>query len=128
MQAGLSDDGKCWVRDLAKLYADDFADKGDRDILVVRDGQHQVTAMLIIAYEATKRRKFAIIEDMAVDPALRSHGVGAQMMERAEARIRERGVEWVFLESGIRNKDAHRFFEKSGFTKMSSIFGRQLGP
>jgi ribosomal protein S18 acetylase RimI-like enzyme len=127
IQTGLSDDGKSWVPDLAALYAKDFADPGDRDMLVARDEDGEVRAILIIAWEENPRRRFAVIEDMAVDPALRSHGIGRQMLQLAEARIHERGVEWVFLESGRENAGAHGFFEREGFEKLSSVFGRRLG-
>ncbi len=127
IQTGLSDDGKSWVPDLAARYAEDFADPGDRDMLVARDEGGDVRAILIIAWEENPRRRFAVIEDMAVDPALRSHGIGKMMLQLAEARIRERGVEWVFLESGRENEGAHGFFEREGFEKLSSVFGRRLG-
>jgi ribosomal protein S18 acetylase RimI-like enzyme len=126
IQTGLSDDGQGWVPDLAALYAEDFADPGERDMLVARDEAGEVRAILIVAWEENPRRRYAVIEDMAVDPELRSHGVGKAMLEQAESRIRERGVEWVFLESGRENEGAHGFFEREGFEKLSSVFGRRL--
>ncbi|QZH74623.1 MAG: GNAT family N-acetyltransferase [Erythrobacter sp.] len=127
IQTGLSDDGQTWVPDLADLYAKDFADPGERDMLVGRDDAGDVRAILIVAWEENPRRRYAVIEDMAVDPELRSHGVGKEMLLQAEARIRKRGVEWVFLESGRENEGAHGFFEREGFEKLSSVFGRKLG-
>lgn len=128
IQAGLSDDGQQWVDNLAERYAQDFADGEGRDHLVVRDGAGDVVGLLIIAYEASKRRAFAVIEDMAVAPQMRSHGVGVHMLRKAEERIRTRGIEWVFLESGLRNEGAHRFFEEQGFGQISQVFGKTLAP
>ena len=122
IQTGLSPDGASWAPGLGGLYAEDFADPGDRDLLVARDPEGRVRALLIVAWEETPRRKFAVIEDMAVDPAIRSSGVGAKLIELAEARIRERGVEWIFLESGLHNEGAHRFFERHGFRPQSKVF------
>jgi ribosomal protein S18 acetylase RimI-like enzyme len=122
IQTGLSLDGKTWAPGLAGRYAEDFADPGERDMLVGRDGEGQVRALLIVAWEESPRRKFAVIEDMAVDPAIRSSGVGTRLLEQAEARIRDRGVEWTFLESGLRNEGAHRFFERHGFRPQSKVF------
>jgi ribosomal protein S18 acetylase RimI-like enzyme len=126
IQTGLSDDGKSWVPDLAERYAADFADPGDRDMVVGRDPEGRVRAFLIVAWEETPRRKFAVIEDMAVDPSLRSQGIGAKLLALADERIRARGIEWVFLESGLGNEHAHRFFERAGFQMTSHVFGRKL--
>jgi ribosomal protein S18 acetylase RimI-like enzyme len=127
IQTGLSLDGEHWAARLGKLYAEDFADPGERDLLVGRDADGAVRAILIVAWEESPRLRFAVIEDMAVDPAIRSSGIGGRLLELAEARIRERGVEWVFLESGLHNKDAHRFFERHGFKTQSKVFARRLG-
>ena len=126
IQTGLSDDGKSWVADLAQRYADDFADPGERDMVVGRAGDGSVKAFLIVAWEESPRRKFAVIEDMAVDPSLRSQGIGAELLALAEARVRARGIEWMFLESGLGNEHAHRFFERAGFHMTSHVFARRL--
>lgn len=126
IQTGLSDDGVSWIANLAERYAADFADRGDRDVLVARSAGGAVCGMLIVAFEHGKHRSFAVIEDMAVDPPERSSGVGKQLLERAMTRIEEQGIEWVFLESGLQNEDAHRFFEKNGFRKLSNVFGKRL--
>ncbi|MCB2067724.1 MAG: GNAT family N-acetyltransferase [Erythrobacter sp.] len=126
VQTGLSDDGKTWVPNLAELYAQDFADPGDRDMLVGRDGAGRVVAFLIVAWEASSRRAFAVIEDMAVEPDLRGQGLGSRLIALAEQRISERGIEWVFLESGLGNEGAHQLFERAGFAVMSKVFGRRL--
>ncbi|VVT17793.1 GNAT family N-acetyltransferase [Erythrobacter sp. EC-HK427] len=126
IQTGLSDDGVSWIPDLEERYAADFADPGDRDMLVARGVGGAVCGMLIVAFEHGEHRSFAVIEDMAVDPQARSGGIGRQLLERAMERIAARGIDWVFLESGLHNEDAHRFFEKNGFAKLSSVFGRRL--
>lgn len=127
IQTGLSLDGRNWVPDLGALYAADFADPGERDMLVGRDAQGQVRAMLILAWERSSRVAYAVIEDMAVDPDMRSGGVGAQLIAQAEKRIAERGgIEWVFLESGLHNEKAHGFFERHGFAPQSKVFAKRL--
>ena len=126
IQCGLSEDGEHWVPDLAERFAQDFADPGDRDMLVGRSADGKVVALLIVAWESTPRRSFAVIEDMAVDPDLRGQGIGGQLLAMAQKRIRDRGVDWVFLESGLQNEDAHRFFERAGFAMTSHVFARRL--
>lgn len=126
IQTGLSPDGSHWAADLVDLLAADFAEPGDRDMLVGRDASNSIRALLILAWEASKRRAFAVIEDMVVDPASRGQGIGSTMLAMAHARVTERGVEWVFLESGLGNSGAHRFFEREGFEKTGHVFARRL--
>lgn len=126
IQAGLSDDGETWAANLGELYAQDFARPEQSDMLVGRDEEGRVRAFLIVAWEETRRRRFAIIEDMAVGPELRSHGLGSQLLDLAAQRIREHDVEWVFLESGRGNRQAHAFFERAGFAMISHVFARRL--
>ncbi|RIV84532.1 GNAT family N-acetyltransferase [Aurantiacibacter zhengii] len=127
IQTGLSPDGQRWADNLAELYAADFAEPDDRDMLVGRDAEGTVCAFLVIAWESSARREFAVIEDMAVAPQLRGKGVGSELLALALERIRQRGIEWVFLESGVANEAAHRFFEREGFNTVSHVFARKLG-
>ena len=126
IQTGLSPDGRSWADNLPALYQADFSDLGDRDLLVARTPDEAIAAVAILAWEETPRMRFAVIEDLVVDPALRSAGVGAQMIAALTARVQERGVEWVFLESGLRNERAHAFFRRHGFAEVSHVFARRL--
>lgn len=127
IQTGLSPDGRRWADNLAELYAADFAERRDRDLLVGRNTDGAVCAFLVVAWEASARREFAVIEDMAVAPHLRGQGIGRELLALAQERIRQRGIDWVFLESGVANKGAHRFFEREGFDTVSHVFARKLG-
>jgi ribosomal protein S18 acetylase RimI-like enzyme len=126
IQTGLSPDGRSWAENLSTLYLADFSDLKDRDLLVARAQDGAIAAVAILAWEETPRMRFAVIEDLVVDPALRSAGVGAQMIAALSARVQERGVEWVFLESGLRNERAHAFFRRHGFAEVSHVFARRL--
>lgn len=127
IQTGLSPDGRHWADDVANMFADDFDDLGAaRDLLVGRDPEGRIVAIAVLAREETPRRRFAVIEDMALDPALRSMGTGARMLEMIERRVAEWGIDWLFLESGIANRRAHDFFERHGFAATSHVFAKRL--
>lgn len=128
IQTGLSLDGRTWAPKLAALFAEDFDDLEGRDLLVARGEDGAMIAFAVVAWEETARRRFAVLEDMAVDPDIRSHGVGTRMMEAVAERVRDRGVEWLFLESGLRNTRAHQFFQRHGFNEISHVFGRRFDP
>ncbi|HLW26554.1 MAG TPA: GNAT family N-acetyltransferase [Kiloniellales bacterium] len=127
IQTGLSLDGTTWSSDLEALYADDFAKLGDeRDLLVARDAADKIVAIAILAWEHSSRRSFAVLEDMTVEMDYRSHGLGARMLEHVEEAVRGHRIDWLFLESGVRNERAHAFFERQGFSTLSQVFAKRL--
>ncbi|HYH62738.1 MAG TPA: GNAT family N-acetyltransferase [Solirubrobacterales bacterium] len=54
------------------------------------------------------------VEDLAVDPELRSRGVGTQLMQAIRGWARERGATHLELDSADTRADAHRFYEREG--------------
>lgn len=126
IQTGLSLDGKTWISDLGERHTRDFADPGDRDMLVARDGDEVLVGFGIVAWRLEDPMPYGVIEDIAVEPDLRGHGLGGEILDRLVAEVVHRGGKWVFLESGLHNDDAHRFFERHSFEEVSRVFGRRL--
>jgi ribosomal protein S18 acetylase RimI-like enzyme len=58
----------------------------------------------------------AQVESVRVDKECRNLGIGSRMMDWAIERARERGAHVIQLTSHLSRKDAHRFYEKLGFT------------
>lgn len=54
----------------------------------------------------------AWVEDLVVDPARRSGGVGKDLLDAAKAWARERGATHLELDSGDTRTEAHRFYER----------------
>jgi len=67
-----------------------------------------------ISYQGGMR---AQVESVRVTSRLRGQGVGAEMMEWALERARGRGCHLMQLTSHKSREDAHRFYERLGFTK-----------
>lgn len=110
------------------MFAHDFAELGERrDLLVARHEDGAVAGVAVVAWEESERRRFAVLEDLAVEPELRSAGLGAAMLAEIEKAVAERAVDWLFLESGRRNDRAHLFFERHGFAEISRVFGKRIG-
>lgn len=127
IQTGLSDDATHWSPDLAELFADDFAELDDtRLVLAAYDQGGVPLGLAIIAWEETARRRFAVLEDMVIEPSVRSRGMGASLLAAVEQRVAARGIDWLFLESGLRNERAHGFFERNGFDMVSHVFAKRL--
>ena len=72
--------------------------------------------LTIIQYVAYRGGRVAQIENVVVDPSLRSRGIGEAMMRWAIDEARRRGCFRVQLTSNKARKRAHRFYERLGFT------------
>jgi GNAT superfamily N-acetyltransferase len=93
---------------------------------VLREDDGSIIAAAIVQWVITDRLGFAVLEDLSVDPGIRSKGLGALMIQEVEAEARRRNMDWVFLESGKDNIRAHVFFERSGFAEISHVFAKKL--
>ncbi|MGD8405419.1 MAG: GNAT family N-acetyltransferase [Anaerolineales bacterium] len=67
-----------------------------------------------ISYQGRMR---AQVESVRVESRLRGQGIGAEMMQWALERARGRGCHLMQLTSHKSREDAHRFYERLGFTK-----------
>ncbi|GAB2775816.1 GNAT family N-acetyltransferase [Rhabdobacter roseus] len=59
----------------------------------------------------------AEIQEMYVDPALRSRGIGKQLVEALAAFAHSRGATSLEVTSNQLRLDTHRFYEREGFAK-----------
>ena len=126
VQTGLSPDGERWAPDLEALMVEDFKDLGpDRAVLLAHvDGR--LAGVAVILRHADDRARYVVVEDVAVAPEARAAGVGGRMMDAIEADARASGADWAFLESGLDNDDAHRFFERRAYRPLSKVFAKRL--
>lgn len=72
-------------------------------------------------------RTFATLDDLSVDAPFQGSGLGRRLFDWACAELRLRGIQRLFLESGIGNEDAHRFFKARGCTPVSVTMLKELG-
>ena len=56
-----------------------------------------------------------VVNDLIVDPAYRSQGVGRLLLETIISCLKSRGVPRVVLSTATKNESAQRLFERSGF-------------
>lgn len=66
------------------------------------------------------------VEDLAVDPARRSNGIGRALLDEARGWARERGASHLELDSGLARVNAHRFYEREGAVNKSYSFAWKL--
>lgn len=77
-------------------------------------GTLQLMYMPSISYQGGTR---AQVESVRVLGRLRGQGIGARMMKWAIEQARQRGCHLMQLTSHKSRSDAHRFYERLGFTK-----------
>jgi len=66
------------------------------------------------------------ISMMVVDEAVRSRGIGAQLVRAAEELLAAQGCYMVEVTSNIRRTEAHRFYERLGYDRTSVRLAREL--
>lgn len=98
------------------------------DVLVATlDGEVVGVAQLMTFRHLQHRGgRCAEIESMHVDGEHRGHGVGALLLDALVTAARERGCYRVQLTSNKQRADAHRFYERNGFSATHQGFKRYL--
>ena len=107
---------------LSQAYIDAFEtiDKDPNHELIVAEingavvGTLQLTFIPSISFVGGTR---AQVESVRVAGSFRGQGIGVEMMKWAIERARQRGCHLMQLTSHKSRKDAHRFYERLGFTK-----------
>ena len=118
------DDGKILPPADARRILDRIAHYPNYKIYVaIREGYVAGTFALLIMDNLGHRGKpSAIIEDVAVDPALHRHGIGKAMMQYAIGRASEYGCYKAVLSSNLKRKKAHAFYDSLGFERHGYSF------
>ncbi|HEY1953990.1 MAG TPA: GNAT family N-acetyltransferase [Polyangiaceae bacterium] len=90
-----------------------------REMLVVAEEKNRVIGTLQITwlrYLTYGGAHVALVEAVQVAASERNRGVGAALMRFAIDEARRRGCHRMQLTSNKARKDAHRFYERLGFT------------
>jgi len=66
------------------------------------------------------------IDDLVTDEADRSRGYGKTILDWCEARARQRGCDFLDLESGVQRPRTHRFYFREGLTIFAFGFEKSL--
>lgn len=72
---------------------------------------------------ATGGEPYGEIKRLFVRPQQRGQGVARALLEKLEARLRGRGILLAALETGDRQPEALRFYERSGYSRREAFGG-----
>lgn len=84
---------------------------------------YQITFISGLSHVAARR---AQVESVRVASDLRGQGIGGLLMADAERRARAQGCAMMQLTTNRTRADAHRFYERLGFTPTHIGYKRQL--
>ena len=71
----------------------------------------------VYVFRAVELDGFVEISGLVVDEAMRSAGIGRQLLEAGEAWARERGFDGISVRSNVTRERAHAFYERNGFRR-----------
>jgi GNAT superfamily N-acetyltransferase len=116
-----------WDPRRGAIALEEAMESHDSNVLVADDGGDLVG--FCTGYQDMHSVRFGYrvwVEDLAVDPARRSEGVGKLLLDAAKDWARERGATHLELDSGMARPDAHRFYEREGPSWDSRCFAWEL--
>jgi len=127
----LGSHGDVWSPETRPAYeaAFDAIVRSPENLLFVAvDGDEVVgTFQLTFIPNLTGRGALRVkVESVKVKAARRSGGIGGRMMAHAEEVARTRGAAAMELTSNKTRKDAHRFYERLGFSRSHEGFKKKL--
>jgi ribosomal protein S18 acetylase RimI-like enzyme len=89
-------------------------------------GQSHSVCTVSFAHAMRSTGRYAIVQEMYVTPALRSSGVGRQVLELALRAARERGCAFVELATPLEGERQIAFYRRSGFAVIGERLRRPL--
>jgi GNAT superfamily N-acetyltransferase len=91
---------------------------GGTDVLLAGEGPDGI---IVLRFQASiwSDGDEAYVAELYVVPERRRKGLGSELMTAALDRCRERGCDYVFLGTDEGDADAHRLYERFGFTNRS---------
>lgn len=98
---------------------------GARMVVAAEDGAVKGVAVWRV-YENTYAGVQLYVDDLVTQEAARSTGVGHGLIDWLSAKARERGCEFLALDSGTQRKAAHRFYLRERFEILAFHFGKAL--
>lgn len=98
------------------------------NIIVAREA-NDIIGMVNLLYTVSTALggRVAILEDMVVNPAVRSKGVGSELLLYSVELAKQKDCQRITLLTDFDNENAHRFYQKHGFDRSSmTVFRKSL--
>lgn len=129
IQCGRAINTKSWQNNLDSQFQSDLdaaIDDSEPALSVAIALQNDVLLGAAFISYTKAAIHYATLDDLMISEKARGMGLGTEFLHWIEIEIKNKGIKHLFLESGIRNKNAHHFFEKHGFTPVSVTMLKEL--
>lgn len=113
------------VKEVLEIWTTVATAECSRGIVEARIGGTLV-GMAIMSWYMSAKVPYSWGEDLVVLRSSRGKKIGLQMVEWILQELRNKGIRRVFLESGVGNDHAHRYFEQVGFSTCSIVMMKSL--
>ena len=97
-------------------------DDDNRTVFVAEGDTGMLGWAALCVEEGFVEGRQAWIEGFVVDERARGQGIGAQLLEAAEAWARKRGCATMRVQSNVLRERAHGFYGRHGFSKIKAQF------
>jgi len=96
----------------------------DPDLFLVAEVNGKIVGSIIGGYDGRR----GLIYHLAVSTDHRQHGLGSQLLEKIENRLREKGCLKCYLMVILENPEVERFYRKRGWHYMENVrpFAKEL--
>jgi len=96
----------------------------DPDLFLVAENKHNIVGTIIGGFDGRR----GIIYHLAVESAYRGQGVGSQLLNKVETRLRSKGCLKCYLMVTSENEPAMRYYEHHGWHQMDYVrlYGKEL--
>lgn len=86
------------------------------------DSTGKLLGFCVLETDSDGGEPFGVLCDILVNADVRGNGVGGRLFSAAESWFKQKGLKDVYLESGKNNHNAHAFFMRRGFMKVSEVY------
>lgn len=116
------------IRELLESYPQTNAEKKQDRFFHCRihDENNQLIAIALSEIIRDSALAYASLHDVVIEKNQRNRGIGHRLLEHVETVLREQKIQHIFIESGLHNDKAHRFFEHVGFRQTSTVSRKTL--
>ncbi len=93
-------------------------------IFLARDGNNAAIGFVQLypSFDSAQVQRIWILNDLFVDPYVRTEGVGAALMAAAERFAREDDAVGLTLSTAVNNHVAQRLYERAGYVRDEVFF------
>lgn len=112
-----TDSRRLWL-----AYLEEHITSDGMAVYKAEDSAGNLLGFCVLETDSDGGAPFGVLCDILVNADARGQGVGGRLFSAAEDWFMQRGLKDVYLESGKNNHNAHGFFMRRGFVKVSEVY------